>query len=500
MGVPTSGSFSMFGNSDNTTIQGAITEGGGSVASVDNLNDLIAASNVSLFDTTYYGDLSGSLSNVTNANQYRGYPTSTTSTAFAFTYTFPAGQTYDASIMLAGTSSEYNATFTWGDGATTSVTRNSTITRTIADNSGGGSTSTYNGNVVGATTEGFPQWFLNRFNVTDISAWGNLKWKVLTLQKADNNLNISASDTPDLSRCTDLSNCFDSITNFNDSNVVSWECSNVQNFSAMFEGATNFNQNIGSWNTGSATNYNQMFRNATSFNQSINSWDTADVTIMSRMFDGATSFNQTCNSWNTGNVTNMGGMFSGATAFNQDLNSWNTASVTTMSLMFNGATAFNGNITSWNVSSVTDMDDMFKNAQSFNQNISSWNVSNVTNMHSMFEGAESFNQDISGWDVSSVTNMSNMFKGGELGMVFNQSLASWNISNVTNMTDMFNGAGSLSDTNYKATIIGWAAQSTQSNVTVDFSTARLTDAAGQAARTTLVGRGWTITDGDGTHT
>ena len=171
-----------------------------------------------------------------------------------------------------------------------------------------------------------------------------------------------------------------------------------------------------------------------------------------------------------------------------------------MSLMFNGATAFNGNITSWNVSSVTDMDDMFKNAQSFNQNISSWNVRNVTNMHSMFEGAESFNQDISGWDVSSVTNMSNMFKGGELGMVFNQSLASWNISNVTNMTDMFNGAGSLSDTKYKATIIGWAAQSTQSNVTVDFSTARLTDAAGQAARTTLVGRGWTITDGDGTHT
>ena len=85
-------------------------------------------------------------------------------------------------------------------------------------------------------------------------------------------------------------------------------------------------------------------------------------------------------------------------------------------------------------------------------------------------------------------------------MVFNQNLASWNISNVTDMTEMFNGAGSLSDANYKATIIGWAAQSTQSNVTVDFSTARLTDSAGQAARTTLVSRGWTITDGDGTHT
>ena len=500
MGVPTSGSFSMFGNSDNTTIQGAITEGGGSVASVDNLNDLIAASNVSLFNTTFSGDLSGSLSNVTNANQYRGYPAAVASTAFAFTYTFPAGQTYNASILLFGTSSEYNATFTWGDGATTSVTSNSGITRTIADNSGGGSTSTYNGNVVGATTEGFPQWFLNNLNVTDISAWGNLKWKVLLLQKADNNLNISASDTPDLSRCTELSSCFQGLTNFNDSNVVSWNVSNVQNFSSMFEAATNFNQNIGGWNTGSATNLTQMFRNATSFNQSINSWDTADVTSMSRMFNGATSFNQTCNSWNTGNVTNMGAMFEGATAFNQDLNSWNTASVFSISQMFNGATAFNGNITSWNVSSVTDMANTFKDAQSFNQNISSWNVSSVNNMSSMFEGAESFNQDISGWNVSSVTNMSNMFKGGELGMVFNQNLASWDISNVTDMTEMFNGAGSLSDANYKATIIGWAAQSTQNNVTVDFSTARLTDSAGQTARATLVSRGWTITDGDGTHT
>ena len=74
MGVPTSGSFNMFGNSDNSTIQGAITQGGGSVASADDFNELISASNVSLFNTTHSGNLSGSLSNVTNALQYRGYP------------------------------------------------------------------------------------------------------------------------------------------------------------------------------------------------------------------------------------------------------------------------------------------------------------------------------------------------------------------------------------------------------------------------------------------
>ena len=168
--------------------------------------------------------------------------------------------------------------------------------------------------------------------------------------------------------------------------------------------------------------------------------------------------------------------------------------------MFEDATSFNQNIGSWNTQVCTKMGSMFKGAASFNQDISSWDTADVTDMSNMFNGAENFNQDISGWNTSNVTNMTRMFKGGELGMVFNQNLASWNISNVTNMTDMFNGAGSLSDANYKATIIGWAAQSTQNNVTVHFSTARLTDSAGQAARTTLVSRGWTITDGDGTHT
>ncbi len=394
MGVPTSGSFSMFGNSDNTTIQGAITQGGGSVASTDNLNALIAASNVSLFDTTYSGDLSGSLSNVTNANQYRGYPA--TSTAFQFTYTFPAGGTYAADIDLDGTSSEYNATWTWGDGATTSITNNNDVTRTIADNSGGGSTSTYNGNVVASTTETFPEFTIDNFNITDITNWGNIKWKKLKLKGASTSLNISASDTPDLSRCTHLKECFRGLTSINDSNVTGW---------------------------------------------------------------------------NTSNVTNM-------------------------SLMFFNATSFKQNIRYWAVSIVTDMGGMFDEAESFNQDISSWDVSSVTNMVTMFSGATAFNQDISSWDVSNVTDMRSMFNSVSN---FNQNLASWDIADVTDMEQMFESTA-LSDANYKATIIGWAAQSTQNNVTAHFGSANLTDSAGQAARTTLVNRGWTITDGDGIHT
>ena len=118
----------------------------------------------------------------------------------------------------------------------------------------------------------------------------------------------------------------------------------------------------------------------------------------------------------------------------------------------------------------------------------------------MFREADNFNQNISSWDVSSVTNMEKMFQAGESGS-FDQNLGSWDISNVTNMTEMFNGQ-SLSDANYKATIIGWAAQTVQSNVTVDFGASILADSAGVAARTTLVNspNNWTISDGSGTYT
>ena len=37
----------------------------------------------------------------------------------------------------------------------------------------------------------------------------------------------------------------------------------------------------------------------------ISLWDTSNVTNMSSMFDGATNFNQDIGNWNTSNVTNM---------------------------------------------------------------------------------------------------------------------------------------------------------------------------------------------------
>lgn len=44
---------------------------------------------------------------------------------------------------------------------------------------------------------------------------------------------------------------------------------------------------------------------------------------MSSMFQGATQFNNDLSSWDMSNVTNISHMFDGATIFDQSLDTWN---------------------------------------------------------------------------------------------------------------------------------------------------------------------------------
>ena len=85
MGVPTNENtdFEMFGptnGSDTTTIQGAIDEGNNGVVDGDTeFSQLIAASTPAKFDPIYAGQTITNLNQVTCAEQYRGYPASSSS-------------------------------------------------------------------------------------------------------------------------------------------------------------------------------------------------------------------------------------------------------------------------------------------------------------------------------------------------------------------------------------------------------------------------------------
>ncbi len=221
--------------------------------------------------------------------------------------------------------------------------------------------------------------------------------------------------------------------------------------------------------------------------------DMSSVTDMSAMFFGASSFNQDIGSWDVSQVTDMGFMFAGAISFNQDIGDWVLDEVTNMGFMFQDADAFNQDIGGWDVSQVTNMLQMFNGADAFNQDIGDWDVSQVTNIFGMFFSATSFNQDIGDWNVSKVTNMRSMFNGASS---FNQDIGSWDVSKVTNMDFMFDGAV-LSPENYDSLLIGWNALNLQTGRSFNAGNSKYTSAA-QAARDNMVatnGHGWTITDG-----
>ncbi|MEM7486996.1 MAG: BspA family leucine-rich repeat surface protein, partial [Bacteroidota bacterium] len=152
---------------------------------------------------------------------------------------------------------------------------------------------------------------------------------------------------------------------------------------------------------------------------------------------------------------------------------------------------FKQDITGWNVSKVTNMIGTFAFNTSFNQDISSWDVSKVEFMGFMFFNASEFNQDISSWVVSNVIIMAQMFS---YASSFNQNLGAWDIGNVTNMTDMYSDSG-MSAPNFSNTLIGWADQEVQPDVTLGATGVNLCLGDGVDAYDNLLDEpnNWTIT-------
>lgn len=233
----------------------------------------------------------------------------------------------------------------------------------------------------------------SRDGLRDISQWGAVPWSTMQVAFAGApNLNISATDIPNLS--------------------------NVTNMAEMFSGCSSLNgpANIGSWNTSTVTNMNLVFNRATVFNQPINGWNVSNVTSMSGMFYEATAFNQPLDTWNTGKVTDMSNLFYGAGSFNQPLNMWNTGSVTLMSYMFHQAFAFNQPIGNWNVSNVTNYSNMLVNATSFNQSLGNWVLNpNATGL-SFFSTAvdcSNYSRTLKGWAENNPTVLNRSIGGND---------------------------------------------------------------------------------------
>ena len=225
----------------------------------------------------------------------------------------------------------------------------------------------------------------------------------------------------DTNNCTDMSEMFESASNFNitlSNNMTSgppygpWNTLQVVDCSGMFARAGAFNQDIGSWFDGTnggarsaLKNTTRMFHDAGNFNNGgmpvgVNTgaplkWDVGEVTSMREMFDVNRQFAQYLyhsdganDPWQVQKVRDMTGMFKDADHFNMNINDWNTSSVTTMEEMFKLAIRFNNG----------DEPLVLSNTQ------------NVTSMKEMFCGAKAFNQEINFQSMQAVVNMIDFFK------------------------------------------------------------------------------------------
>ncbi len=395
----------------------------------------------------------------------------------------------------AGNTGTYNATIDWGDesaDSTITTYNDADLAHTYAD------AGTYDVTISGT----FPWLYFNnggdKLKLKEIKSWGDIGQTSLSgAFYGCSNMTCTATDTAGWSLVTNMSSTFRGCSLFNGA-FGDADTSAVTTMYQMFYDCDAFNQSLGSnFDTSAVTTMANMFYKCSAFNQSLGSnFDTSAVTSMRAMFYDCDAFNQSLGSnFDTSAVTNMADMFYACDAFNQSLGSnFDTSAVTNMSGMFYQCTAFNQSLGSnFDTSAVTNMANMFYKCSAFNQSLGSlFDTSAVTSMYAMFSDCDAFNQSLGSlFDTSAVTSMGAMFRNCD---AFDQSLSDFDIEAVTGLSNFALGV-TLSQTNYDALLISWAAQTVTASLTTHFGSSTFS-ATGQEARYDLIANdSWTITDG-----
>ena len=360
-------------------------------------------------------------------------------TAFITTWLTEAA---NDSIIIPTMGSGYNYTIDWGDGTVDrGVTGNA---KHFFENPGEQqiSISGHFPRIYMRYADGFAFLDYNhmRNRLKSVDQWGTLEWGTMAAAFVSSySLEIKATDAPNLSRVSSMSEMFKGCDNLN-SDFNHWDVSTIRNMEETFAFTDVFNGAIGEWDVSNVWSMRGMFRRAVAFNQNLNDWDVSGVGDMYAMFSDARSYNQPMDQWDVSNVRDMTLMFSAAKAFNGDVTTWDVSRVERLQDMFWSAESFNQDIGDWDVSKVFFMSGMFRNAKVFNQDLSRWNMERVQYISSMFSGAEAFNQPVESWNLRRVESITAMFAGAK---AFNQPVEAWDMSNITIVAAIFQGASSF---------------------------------------------------------
>jgi surface protein len=339
---------------------------------------------------------------------------------------------------------------------------------------------------------------VDRLKLTEVKQWGDPVWTSFSHRFfRASNMQITATDAPNLSKVSDMLQAFRECHSFTTS-IDHWDVSNVTSISGLFYAKNNYTQSLNSWDVSNVTTMASIFDGG-SFNGDISAWDTHKNASLYAAFKNGT-FDQDLKGWDTSGVYDNGYQFMRGSALSGDhVSTWDT---TTFSDFAGALWSSSGNpdITNWNMSYAKSMANMFSYSN-FNQDISGWDTSRVGDMYEMFVGDEAFNQPIGSWDTSKVTRIDRMFNNNVgLQMTFDQDLSGWNVERVITANTFGHPTYfELSTANYDALLTSWGAQNVESNVTISFGTSQYNEGgAAEAGRNTLVNTyGWTITDGGG---
>jgi len=288
--------------------------------------------------------------------------------------------------------------------------------------------------------------------VIDIVNWGNTRFSNNQnfLNGAVNLSTISATDSPNLTECINMSNMFLGCTNLT-IDYKNVNAPNVANAMRAFGNCTSLNGSFSNTTIGSLTsnlNATSMFQNC--FALTGNGFSTTNIvaTTAVNAFASCTVFNGNLAGMNWANLSNSTTMFSNCTSFTgQGMANLDVSKLAVSQGMFFNDSNFNGNLSGWNTANITSMGTMFNNCQSFTgTSITGWNTSNVTNMGSTFYRATAMNANLSGWNTTKVTNFVQTFR--EAG---NPNIMGWRTTAAgAQMDSMF-----LNNTNFNQNLSGW---------------------------------------------
>ncbi|WP_167571860.1 BspA family leucine-rich repeat surface protein [Aquimarina algiphila] len=218
--------------------------------------------------------------------------------------------TDNENIVIPTTGSGYDYSVDWGDGTIeTGFTGNATHEYTTSG--------TYTVRIIGD----FPRIYFNnsgdKDKILEVNQWGSIAWNGFNdAFSGCSNLDVIATDAPDLSNVTSVSRMFRECTTLGTSSMLdfsNWDTSSVVVFGGMFRNASNFNStSITNWDVGKATGFVLMFENAITFNQDISNWNIGEnvtgTVNLGSMLIGAENFDQNLGAWNLEKVTNIRNM------------------------------------------------------------------------------------------------------------------------------------------------------------------------------------------------